>query len=322
MMGAFTLVELLVAIAIIGILMGLLLPAIQAARESARRAQCANNLRQIGLALWQHHDATGHFPAGNFASRIGVCTGGELTGEDNPSQDHVNWAILILPYLDERPLFEQYDFSTYNEAPENKAVRESQVAVYQCPSDQETSTLTVPGFGPAAAWDLNVPYMPGSYRAVSGRSDGRQFLDDPFVYQYPEAWRGVMHLVGILGFDRERIANIEDGTSHTLMVGESASRTKSEHRTLWAYSYAFYSLSATIPQTRTLWGDYERCRAAGGIGYGTPCTRGWGSYHADGNHFVLCDGSVRFLSQEVDVAVFAAAGSIAGGESEWLASGD
>ncbi len=67
-----------------------------------------------------HHDTTGHFPAGNFASRAGVCTGGQPTSEENPSQDHVNWAILILPYLEEHALFEQYDFSTYNEAPENR----------------------------------------------------------------------------------------------------------------------------------------------------------------------------------------------------------
>ncbi len=83
-------------------------------------------------------------------------------------------------------------------------------------------------------------------------------------------------MVGLLGFSRESLKNIEDGTSHTLMAGESASHTKLEYRTLWAYSHSFFSLSATIPQARTLWGDYDRCRDAGGVGYGTACTRGWG----------------------------------------------
>ena len=315
---AFTLVELLMVIAIVTLLAASLLPAVQAAREAARRTQCASNLRQVGLAVRQFHDATGYFPAGNFASRAGVCTGASRTSTAQLSQDHVNWAILILPFLEERALFEKYNFSTYNEAPENRAVRETSVGVYLCPSDRQRGHLTVPGLGPAAAWDLNVPYMPGSYRGVSGRSDGREFLDHPLVTQYPRNWRGAMHLVGILGFRRERLRNVTDGTSHTLLVGESVTRTRLDYGTLWAYSYGFYSLSSTIPQSRTLWGDYERCRAAGGIGYGSPCSRGWGSYHRGGSCFALCDGAVRFISDDVDLAAFAAAGSIAGGESESL----
>jgi prepilin-type N-terminal cleavage/methylation domain-containing protein len=314
----FSLVELLVVIALIGALVALLFPAVQAAREAARRSQCVSNLRQVAFAVLSHHDAKRRFPAGNFASRAGVCTGGQATGNDNPSQDHANWAILILPYLEEQSLFQQYDFSTYNEAPQNAKVREAQVGVYVCPSDHQTSTLTVPGLGPAAAWDLNVPYMPGSYRAVSGRSDGRRFLDDPLVTQYPRPWRGMMHVVGILGFGRERMKNVVDGASYTLMVGESVSRTKLEYRTLWAYSHSFFSLSATTPQARTRWGDYQRCREAGGVGFGLPCSRSWGSYHPGGICFALGDASVRFISDEIDDLVFAGAGSIAGREPERL----
>ena len=316
--GAFTLVELLVVISIVALLTALLLPAAQGAREAARRTQCSSNLRQVGLAVLQYHDATGRFPAGNFASRAGVCTGASLTSAAEPSQDHVNWAILILPFLEEQSLFDRYNFATYNEAPENRTVRETSVGVYVCPSDRQTDQLTVPGLGPAAAWDLNVPYMPGSYRAVSGRSDGREFLDHPLVASYPRKWRGAMHLVGILGFQQERLRHIKDGSSNTLLVGESASRTRLDYRTLWAYSYSFFALSATTPQVRTWWGDYDRCRAAGGTGYGTPCTRGWGSYHRGGSQFVLCDTAVRFVADDVDPLVFAAAGSIAGGEAERL----
>jgi hypothetical protein len=127
-----------------------------------------------------------------------------------------------------------------------------------------------------------------------------------------------MHVVGILGFRRERLRNVKDGASHTFLVGESVSRSRLDYRTLWAYSYGFYSLSATMPQARTLWGDYERCRAAAGAGYGSPCTRGWGSYHYGGVGFALCDGAVRFISDDVDLKAFAAAGSIAGGEADSL----
>lgn len=313
---AFTLLELLIVITIVMLLIALLLPAVQAAREAARRASCANNVRQISLAVLQHHEAIGYFPAGNFASRAGVCTGANQTTAAQPSQDHANWAILILPFLEENAVYSQYDFSTYNEAPENRAVREASISVYHCPSDRQSSELTVPGMGPAASWDLDVPYRPGSYRAVSGRSDGREFLDHPLVMNYPRRWRGAMHLIGILGFQRERLRNVKDGASHTFLIGESASRSRLDYRTLWAYSYGFYSLSSTIPQSRTLWGDYERCRAASGIGYGSACARGWGSYHYGGSWFGLCDGAVRFVSEDVDPNLFAAAGSIAGSETE------
>jgi prepilin-type processing-associated H-X9-DG protein len=83
---------------------------------------------------------------------------------------------------------------------------------------------------------------------------------------------------------------------------------------LWAYSYAFYSLSSTTAQARTLQADYDRCRSAGGEGLSLPCRRGWGSFHSGGLNFLLCDGAVRFLDQAVDVHLFADLGTIAGGE--------
>jgi len=303
-----TLIELLVVIAIIGLLIALLLPAVQAARETARTLSCRNNLRQIGMALHNHHGAKGHFPAGNYAKTAGVCP-----GTSQKSEDRVNWAISLMPYIEQQALHAGYDNSVCNEAPENQFVRENTVATYVCPSDPHAPELIVPAMGPAAKWSKNLPYMSGSYRAVSGRSDGRQFLDNSLLTSFPRKWRGPMHVVGILGFKTERIKNITDGTSHTLMVGESTTRTQPEFGTLWAYSYAFYSLSAGTPQERTLWGDYERCRAAGGPGSSSPCRRGWGSPHPGGINFLTCSGAVRTISIDVDMAVFAELTTIAGG---------
>jgi len=315
----FTLIELLVVITIIGILMGILVSAVQAVRASARRTQCANNLRQIGLAVHHYHESKQRFPPGNFAKTVGVCPGANVPGRDMPSEDRANWAILLLPYLEHENLYRAYKFYTYNEAPENREVREAFVPEYVCPSDQNVSELVVPAAGPAAAWALNVAYRPGSYRAVSGRSDGHKFLDSPISCAgYPRRWRGPIHLVGVLGFHEESLKSVRDGASHTLLIGESVTRTSPAYRTLWAYSFGFYTLSAVTPQQRTLWGDYQRCRCEPGEGRAEPCQRGWGSPHGDVINFLYCDGTVRPVETAVDLELLAASATIEGEETTAL----
>jgi len=310
----FTLVELLVVIAIIGILVGLLLPAIQAAREAARRSQCGNNLRQMGVALHNYHDALGTFPPGNYAKTAGTCPGRQRPGVDIPSENRANWMILILPFLEQRELHESYDFREPNESPRNQRVRETAVPTYLCPSDSNAGRLLVPGMGPAAADALNIPYMTGSYRGMSGRSDGLMFLDSGDLTSFPRNWRGPLHVVGILGFSAESMRTIIDGTAHTLMVGEAVTRTNPEYGTFWAYSHSFYSLSAATPQERVLWGDYEACAKRGGQGFSSPCRRGWGSPHRGGIQFLACDGSVHFIATTIDPELFAQLATIAGRE--------
>src|SRR5437773_558439 len=109
---AFTLVELLVVIAIIGVLVALLLPAVQSARESARRMSCMNNLKQIGLALHNHHDAFGTFPPGGVTN--GTCCG---------TQSGATWTIYILPFIEQQMLYDKYDFTQTNESSANAFVR-------------------------------------------------------------------------------------------------------------------------------------------------------------------------------------------------------
>lgn len=311
--AAFTLVELLVVIAIIAVLVALLLPALVGARRAAQRIQCSANLKQIGVALATYHGAIGSFPPGNTTLTEGICQGmGGVGGF--PSKSGANWMISLLPYIGAQPLFEQYDFSQFNEAPANDTVRRTPIALYLCPSDVGTDSPQVPASGPGGKFALALPFMPGSYRAVSGRSDGIGFLDSAEFITYPPAWRGPLHTIGIRGFTTERVRDITDGTSKTLMVGEMTTTTNPAWRTLWSYAFAHYSLSAATPQARVLIGDYDKCSAMGGKGNSQPCKRGWGSLHGGVLHFLLCDGTVQSLSTEIDPELFASLATIAGSD--------
>jgi type II secretory pathway pseudopilin PulG len=305
----------LVVLAIIGMLIGLLIPAVQSAREAARRAECANNLRQIGLAIHQYHASHATFPPGNVTRSPGICYGGPPGSAGYPSQDGANWCLSLLPFLEQAPLYGQYDFEDFNEAPQNKPVRESPVPVFSCPSDLQAVELGVPATGPACPLALNLPYWPGSYRAVAGRSDGLRFLDSAELGNFPRNDRGAIHTIGVLGFTTESFRTIRDGTSSTLLVGESTTRSSPAFRTFWAYSYAHYSLSSVTPQARTLLGDYDACKSTGGMGGSLPCRRGWGSFHSSIINFVLCDGSVRSLHTTIDMGVLASMATIAGDEA-------
>ena len=308
----FTLVELLVVIAIIGVLVALLLPAVQAAREAARRAQCTSHLKQVALALHLYHDAHRSFPHGNINRTAGNCPGMEEPTVSYSTR-FGNWLIAILPHVEHEALYDRYSIRHLNESPENRLVRESIVPVYVCPSDFDTSTPWQPATGPATR--VGAKYMPGSYRGVSGRSeDGYNYLDSEMMFEYQAGSRGPLHLVGVWGFRTESFSTVRDGASNTLLIGESTSRTRPEFRTFWAYPFAYFSLSGVTAQPRTLWGDYARCVEAGGPGGDLPCRRAWGGLHPSGVNFALCDGSVRFLSDTIDMTLLGNLATIAGGE--------
>ena len=313
----FTLVELLVVIAIIGILIALLLPAVQAAREAARRMQCAGHMKQVGLALHGYHATYGRFPPGNIVTEGGFCPGGMDTTSLSSTS---NWLLDILPYLEQKVLADDYDFTAYNAGAINREICKTHVGVYTCPSDMDADSLLVPASGPAAFFDLNLPYMPGSYRGVTGRSNGfsYRFADSYQCTNYPNHWRGPLHMAGTLGLEQESLKNIQDGSSHTLFVGESTTRTNLSWRTFWAYSYAHFSLSAVTPQERILLGDYDRCVDIGGRGGSYPCRRGWGSNHPGSLHFLMCDGAVQMIDINVDMELLAQLATIDGGETARL----
>ncbi|MBN2295188.1 MAG: DUF1559 domain-containing protein [Pirellulales bacterium] len=302
----FTLVELLVVIAIIGILIALLLPAVQAAREAARRMQCSSNLKQIGVALHAYHAAHGCFPPGGITE--GNCC-------STPSK--ISWAISILPYIEQQMIYDRYDMDQYNEHPVQEFVRQSKIPTYICPTEQETDILARPESGPGSS----LMYRRGSYRCMTGKSDGSGWWDSNENRSdepggFDKGWRGVMHTVGTNDLSCESVDDVTDGTSHTLAVGEMATYTHASRRTFWAYTYTSYNASAATPETRTLLVDYDRCLRMGSNS--NPCKRGWGSYHPQGLGFLICDGAVHFITSDIDMNLFCDLSTIAGNEQARL----
>jgi prepilin-type N-terminal cleavage/methylation domain-containing protein/prepilin-type processing-associated H-X9-DG protein len=310
--AAFTLSELLAVLAIIGLLFALLMPAIQAARESARMANCKNHLRQIGLALVNYESAHKHLPAGIKIHSDVECL-------DHLSREGINWMILILPFLEEQKIYSLYDQKYRNEAPQNEDARKSFVSIYNCPNDNRIGQTIVPAQGPVAPpAKANLEYMTGSYRGVSGFSEGIAFLDSNVLIgsRYQNRHRGVLHAVGV-GVEtyREERTNRGDGASNTLMVGESYTRNNAGVHTAWAYSFQFYCLSAVTKQSRAFGVDYEKCVSIFDIGASRPCQRGWSAGHPRLLNFAYADGSVHTLSDTIDLDVLACMATIAGGEA-------
>ncbi len=299
----FTLVELLVVIAIIGILIALLLPAVQSAREAARRTQCANNLKQIGLAVLNYDTTNGTFPPGGITE--GPCCS---------TQSLTNWAISILPYLEQQALYDQYDMDEYNEAPANQAVCQASAAFYVCPSDVDTQDIATPASGPAGS--QGAKYRRGSYRGNTGRHKGGTWWGNSpgsGSFTLTPGWRGPLLTIGHgHGYGTVRQAEIRDGTSNTLLVGEYASITAPTRRTFWAATYSCFNKSSVTPESRILLPDFDRCAAAGSSDFA--CKIAWGSLHPGGCQFVMCDGSVRFVQTTIDMNLFTGLGTIANGE--------
>jgi len=306
--GGFTLVELLVVIAIIAMLVTLLLPAVQSAREAARRASCINNLRQVGLGLLNYESSKGTFPFGSDHP-VGTTT----------------WAAMILPFVEAQAHYDLFDFSRPMRDRANQRGRTTPVDIYMCASDPTSGNNPIldkrgdsPSFNPAESAMLsypgsmgpthpdNCPFCPddkpspdnwccqgcnfGSFGSGCGMEDGS--------------------FAGMFGRFQKPIAlkRVSDGLSKTVMAGE----TIPSHY-IWngAFVPNFPVSSMSIPintmeQDGNLHGGHTLILWA--------ITSGFKSYHPGGANFVMGDGSVHFFSEGIDHRLYANLGTRAGNE--------
>jgi len=297
---AFTLVELLVVIAIIGLLIALLLPAVQAARESARRCSCCNNLKQIGLAAHMHHDTYGRLPAGWLGYD-------PATGQPSPlGEPGWGWAAKILPFIEQLNVEKNlvnYHLSILD--PAHAAARTHALAVFRCPSDTgkpifdfDESHGGHPHHNPGAD---DLEFATANYVGAFGTQDvhvcatlsvGQQCRGDGTMFHNSDL----------------RLADIADGLSQTFLVGERSSELG---YATWIGVPAGDECSPGLVLGSALYAPNSRADHA----------HNFSSRHPSGTHFLLGDGSVRLVPETIDVAVYRALCTRSGGDSVGSALG-
>jgi prepilin-type N-terminal cleavage/methylation domain-containing protein/prepilin-type processing-associated H-X9-DG protein len=298
--NGFTLVELLVVIAIIGILVALLLPAVQAAREAARRTACQNNFKQVGIALHNFHSAQKVFPAGTkFTANDdqSICPGADPNGYAN-----FGWSTFILPYMEQQSLYDQLIFNddTVNVySGPNWVASETLIPGYVCPSEVNDSKwvdcCSGKDHGGAPGNDWRLSNMVAIGDSVESHC---------WQYQPHAIGRGVM-----FNYSKVSVGKVTDGTSNTVAVGEITSGRgfDAEGIDVWvgatwvtrAISDVYEGINGpgTLPGGR----DDGLDPFGGGENRHDEFSRenGLSSYHPGGAHLLFADGSVQFVSEDV-----------------------
>lgn len=294
----FTLIELLVVIAIIAVLIALLLPAVQQAREAARRSQCKNNMKQLGLALHNYHDTVQTFPL----SSIFVINSDATTNYNGHT-----FNSFILPYVDQAPAYNKLNFALPCTSAPNNAVCVGKTWNFQaCPSNPFASTLgNYDGTGNTQGASYMVCAGPASYGNYSTTDCGTAGM--PAYCSTAAAGTTVTKRSGIFSMGNaawyyaSRIRDITDGSSNTIALGEVRPEGNSYFGMFAIQAYGFataYKINSTLqlPPTSTI--PYY------GYPNGLQYNSGMGSAHVGGAHVCLGDGSVRFLSNNIDFATF------------------
>lgn len=292
----FTLIELLVVIAIIAILVGLLLPAVQKVRESASRAKCTNNLKQLGLGLISSHDTHGAFPAGGR------------------TDNGLSWRVYVLPYVEQDGLFKLFDLGPGNwnggpnkEGPNKMIHALNKIPAFNCPSLTDSFAAN----GSSTLGDGRRTYT-SDYHGVAGPKGTNPVTGNAYQVQANPAGQGGFALQGILTYDsKTKFSHITDGTSNTLLVGEISVK--------WNGVY-LASDGADWTRGVGLTNGMAGCRNVN-YAMNTPYNGvfndiSFGSRHLLGSNFVYADGGVRFLRDNIDLVVYKSTASMNGGESE------
>lgn len=314
---AFTLIELLVVIAIIGILVGLLLPAVQAAREAARRTDCSNRVRQLALAAQMHHDAFRYFPPARYESRPDAAPANQC-GLETPT-----WLARVMPFIEEVALGDQWDYSKPWHQHDEK-IRVVVPDIFLCPSRRSGTSpvgirnlrTTVAGGGGRLPCGCPIPPRP-----MDVKIDVRGALCDyagnhgdltpgatgaPTDFYFGGNGTGVIISVrpnckdgeAISPLDRVRMASVSDGTSNTFLFGEKyVPLTQLEEFPFDSPAYD----GDHLPASCRLAGP--GLRLANGPNDVLADMFSFGSWHPGGLHFALVDGSVRFFNPDTDTKV-------------------
>ena len=293
----FTIIELLVTIAIISILIALLLPAVQQAREAARRIQCRNNMKQLGLALHTYHDTFLHLPIGS---------GNDVVPGQRPWEagHHRKGSALIglLPYLEEAQLYRQLDFGgDVVEQIRTSALSFIPIATFQCPSDSHGTTLVA---------STNYAPSVGAQIAISqdGHCDAWLLNSNPFGHG-DAYYAGTLDMSRVSGpFSRHSVAarlmDITDGTSQTIGFGEVRIGCNQrlfeegwyDPKTMFFSTSIPVNFNSCIQQPPSVahcssWDSFD-------------AAYGFKSQHSGGAFVLLCDGSVQFISEQIDYLTF------------------
>jgi prepilin-type N-terminal cleavage/methylation domain-containing protein len=295
----FTLIELLVVIAIIAILIALLLPAVQQAREAARRTQCKNNLKQIGLAIHNYHDVYSTFPNANCG------------GLSNSSLSGASLFASILPMIEQASAYNLYDFTKANTDPANELVVGQQLPFYLCP--------TSPIRRQVPSCDQDSGRAPGNYAVCIGSKDFNQYWSF-FGLPRPELDGAIVYTDSSPG--KTKFRDFTDGTSNTLMIGETAynlpdyvfSAASIDCAGRSRYSFTYWANPFPGSTACTTEHDFNPRDIAGDGIFDPNWTRSFRSDHEGGVQFTLADGSVHFISENIDAGVLDALATRAGGE--------
>jgi prepilin-type N-terminal cleavage/methylation domain-containing protein len=291
---AFTLIELLVVIAIIAILIGLLLPAVQKVRESAARAKCQNNLKQLGIGLHAYHDAMNGFP----------------TAGDTVTQ--LSWHVYVLPYIEQDPLYKQFSLvsGSYDAAGKNNPNGQVRVAVFVCPSSPIDRPTAMNEFDPSEVVNGQPPYTT-HYYGIAGPTGTNAATGQTYAVTSGTSFEGVsMSSEGVFRRGNTlqvRITDVKDGSSNTFLLGEMSwdDRVNGTRYRTWVRGCDLTPVCAGVRNVT---------KPINTLGITPYMDMAMGSMHVSGANFCLADGSVRFVNQSIDINTYKALASRSGGE--------